>query len=251
MTNIKIFISVARIKYVDKINETTGGQVICYFQNWLQACISNISKQSDFVIINSTTTTSSIIEENTQNVAKQLTNSKLIEFKKIKNKTGVIYLSRIPPFMKPAKIKHLLSRYGEIGRVYLAPEDAKIHARRKKYGGNKKKNYAEGWVEFLDKKDAKNVANILNTQPIGGNRRNHYHDDLWNIKYLSKFKWSNLTDQIAYENAARVQRLTAEISQSRRENKDYIAKVEKAKKIRNIIRSKEKSSLNNNKNPPV
>nr|CAG8443805.1 9489_t:CDS:2 [Entrophospora candida] len=165
--------------------------------------------------------------------------------------TSVIYLSRIPPFMKPAKIKHLLSRYGEIGRVYLAPEDAKIHARRKKYGGNKKKNYAEGWVEFLDKKDAKNVANILNTQPIGGNRRNHYHDDLWNIKYLSKFKWSNLTDQIAYENAARVQRLTAEISQSRRENKDYIAKVEKAKKIRNIIRSKEKSSLNNNKNPPV
>ncbi|CAJ0848745.1 15430_t:CDS:2 [Entrophospora sp. SA101] len=224
MTNIKIFISVARIKYVGKINETTG---------------------------DSTTTTSSIIEENTQNVAKQLTNSKLIEFKKIKNKTGVIYLSRIPPFMKPAKIKHLLSRYGEIGRVYLAPEDAKIHARRKKYGGNKKKNYAEGWVEFLDKKDAKNVANILNTQPIGGNRRNHYHDDLWNIKYLSKFKWSNLTDQIAYENAARVQRLTAEISQSRRENKDYIAKVEKAKKIRNIIRSKEKSSLNNNKNPPV
>jgi ESF2/ABP1 family protein len=58
----------------------------------------------------------------TQNVPKQLTNSKLIEFKKTKNKTGVIYLSRIPPFMKPAKIKHLLSRYGEIGRVYLAPE---------------------------------------------------------------------------------------------------------------------------------
>lgn len=56
---------------------------------------------------------------------------------------------------------------------------------------------------------------------------------------------------IAYENAARVQRLTAEISQSRRENKDYIAKVEKAKRIRGIARSKEKSSLNNNKHPPI
>ena len=35
---------------------------------------------------------------------------------------GIIYLSRIPPFMKPHKVKHLLSRYGSVGRVYLKPE---------------------------------------------------------------------------------------------------------------------------------
>ena len=35
---------------------------------------------------------------------------------------GVVYLSRIPPFMRPRKIRHLLSKYGTIGRIYLQPE---------------------------------------------------------------------------------------------------------------------------------
>ena len=42
---------------------------------------------------------------------------------KVKEKTpGVLYLSRIPPYMKPHKLKVLLSPYGRIGRVYLQPE---------------------------------------------------------------------------------------------------------------------------------
>ncbi len=44
-----------------------------------------------------------------------------------------------------------------------------MRSRRKKYGGNKKKKYTEGWVEFLDKKVAKKVAKTLNAQPIGIN----------------------------------------------------------------------------------
>ena len=35
---------------------------------------------------------------------------------------GIVYLSRVPPFMKPHKVKHLLSHYGSVGRVYLKPE---------------------------------------------------------------------------------------------------------------------------------
>lgn len=98
---------------------------------------------------------------------KPLTPEELEKFQKEINKTGVVYLARIPPFMKPVKIKQLLSRYAEIGRVYLAPEDAKITARRKKYAKNNKQNYTEGWVEFKDKKKAKAVAAMLNTQQIG------------------------------------------------------------------------------------
>lgn len=37
-------------------------------------------------------------------------------------KGGIVYLSRIPPFMKPLKVRHLLSQYGEVGRVFLQPE---------------------------------------------------------------------------------------------------------------------------------
>ena len=35
---------------------------------------------------------------------------------------GIVYISRIPPFMKPARMKQLLGKFGEIGRLYLAPE---------------------------------------------------------------------------------------------------------------------------------
>ncbi|GBC02921.1 hypothetical protein RclHR1_00490007 [Rhizophagus clarus] len=175
-----------------------------------------------------------------QKIVKPLTPAKLAKFKKAQDNTGVIYLSSIPPFMKPSKIRHLLGQFGDIGRVYLAPEDSKTRIRRRKYGGNKKKKYTEGWIEFLDKRVAKTVANTLNAQPIGGNKRNYYHDDLWNIKYLSKFKWNNLTEQIAHEKATRIQRLQAEISQARRESKEYLKKVEKAKMIKSMEEKKER-----------
>lgn len=31
-------------------------------------------------------------------------------------------MSRIPPFMRPAKVRDLLAPYGEVGRIYLKPE---------------------------------------------------------------------------------------------------------------------------------
>ena len=65
-----------------------------------------------------------------------------------------------------------------------------------KFGGNKKRNFTEGWVEFLDRRVAKAVAMALNSGPIGGRKSNYYHDDLWNMKYLPKFKWSHLTEKI-------------------------------------------------------
>lgn len=38
---------------------------------------------------------------------------------------GVIYISRIPPGMTPHKIKHLMARWGEVGRVYAQKRDGK------------------------------------------------------------------------------------------------------------------------------
>jgi ESF2/ABP1 family protein len=71
-----------------------------------------------------------------------------------------------------------------------------VAARRKKYGGNKKQNFTEGWVEFKDKSIAKQVAKSLNATIIGGSKKSFYHDDMWNIKYLPKFKWDHLTERI-------------------------------------------------------
>lgn len=45
--------------------------------------------------------------------------------KEKKTVPGVVYLSRVPPYMKPHKLKHLLSPYGRIGRIFLQPEGTK------------------------------------------------------------------------------------------------------------------------------
>lgn len=53
---------------------------------------------------------------------KPLTKEELAVFNAAQEKTGVVYISRIPPGMRPTKVRHLMSGYGEVGRVYLQPE---------------------------------------------------------------------------------------------------------------------------------
>ncbi|TPX67894.1 hypothetical protein SpCBS45565_g03519 [Spizellomyces sp. 'palustris'] len=166
--------------------------------------------------------------------AKPLTAKSLAKFQSKVDATGVIYLSRVPPFMRPIKLRQLLARFGAIGRIYLAPEDPRIAARRKKYRHNKRQNYTEGWVEFLDKKVARQVATLLNGKQIGGKKRSFYYDDIWNMKYLPRFKWNHLTEQIAYELKVREQRLKTEMAQAKRENKAYVKNVGKAKMVEAI-----------------
>ncbi|KAL4729505.1 RNA-binding ATPase activator esf2 [Fusarium chlamydosporum] len=164
-------------------------------------------------------------------VTRTLTKKNLVASEAAIKKSGVVYLSRIPPFMKPAKLRSLLEPYGTINRIFLAPEDPASHARRVRAGGNKKRSYTEGWVEFTKKKDAKAVCDLLNARTIGGKKGSYYHDDLWNLLYLKGFKWHNLTEQIAAENAERASRMRAEISKSTKENKEFVRNVEKAKML--------------------
>lgn len=44
------------------------------------------------------------------------------EKKKSSMRPGIIYLSRIPPYMKPLKVRQIFSKYGEVGRIFLQPE---------------------------------------------------------------------------------------------------------------------------------
>lgn len=52
----------------------------------------------------------------------ELTEEALAAYKAKQERTGVIYISRIPPGMSPAKVRHLMSGYGTVGRVYLQQE---------------------------------------------------------------------------------------------------------------------------------
>ena len=67
---------------------------------------------------------------------------------------------------------------------------------RKKYTSTKKPHFTEGWVEFADKRVARSVAEMLNARPIGGKKGTRWRDDVWTMKYLPRFKWHMLTEQV-------------------------------------------------------
>ncbi|KAI7202610.1 hypothetical protein D0869_05896 [Hortaea werneckii] len=172
----------------------------------------------------------------------QSTTPKLSKFKtpksvaaseKAARKSGVVYISRVPPFMKPQTLRHYLAPHAlkGLGRIFLTPEDHEQHTQRVKRGGNKKKSFTDGWVEFASKTEAKLAAETLNGNIIGGKKGNFYHDDLWNMKYLKGFKWSHLTEQIANENAERAARLREEVRRTRQENKAFVEDVERGKML--------------------
>merc|ERR1712039_1107681 len=74
------------------------------------------------------------------------------------------------------------------------------------------------------------VAQRVNNTAVGGNKRSKAHDALWNIKYLPRFKWSHLTERLAYEKAVHQQKMRNEISQAKREAEFFKSNVEKAKR---------------------
>ena len=103
---------------------------------------------------------------------------------------GVVFIGHIPPVLSAQKVRTLLSKWGEIGRVFLRPEDSSKTRARKLDTGKRRVRYVDGYVEFMDKRKGKKCADLLNAQPIGGKKRkNRLRDDLWNLKYLHKFKW--------------------------------------------------------------
>ena len=102
-----------------------------------------------------------------------------------------------------------------------------LNAKSKKPMKRKNILFEEGWVEFVDKRIAKRVAKFLNNQRIGGKRRCPWYEELWNMKYLPKFKWTHLNERLAYEREVHKQRLRTEITQAKKKTNHYIQNVEK------------------------
>uniref|UniRef100_UPI00398E588A activator of basal transcription 1 n=1 Tax=Pristiophorus japonicus TaxID=55135 RepID=UPI00398E588A len=145
---------------------------------------------------------------------------------------GVLYLGHLPPRLRPKHVRNLLSVFGEVGRVFLH-QDGKV-ARRKRRAGSRGKSFTEGWVEFQDKAVAKRVATSLHNTPIGTRKRSRFHDDLWNIKYLHRFKWTHLSERLAYEKLVSRQRMRVEVSQAKRETSFFLQNVEKSRGLEKL-----------------
>lgn len=41
---------------------------------------------------------------------------------------GIVYISRLPPGMTPQKVKHLMGRWGEVGKIYAQKKDGEFRS---------------------------------------------------------------------------------------------------------------------------
>ncbi|KAL3473996.1 hypothetical protein BJX99DRAFT_232508 [Aspergillus californicus] len=156
-----------------------------------------------------------------------------------KNKKGVIYFSSLPPYLKPFALKSLLEARGfsPITKVFLTPEVRAPSAPRRR--SNKRKTFADGWVEFESKKTAKICAETLNATIVGGRKGGWYHDDVWNIRFLHKFTWSDLQETVQRERSEREAKRRIEDMRARKEEKVFMQGYEKGKMLDGIQKKNE------------
>ncbi|KAF7596737.1 RNA-binding ATPase activator esf2 [Aspergillus hancockii] len=146
-----------------------------------------------------------------------------------KKKTGVVYLSSLPPYMKPFALKSLIEARGfaPVTKVFLTPLVKSSSGPRKT--SNKRKMFTDGWVEFASKKTAKLCAETLNASIVGGRKGGWYHDDVLCMKYLKGFRWSDLIETVARERSEREAKQRIEDTRARKEDKIFLQGVETGK----------------------
>ncbi|KAE8395743.1 hypothetical protein BDV23DRAFT_144664 [Aspergillus alliaceus] len=156
-----------------------------------------------------------------------------------KKKPGVVYLSSLPPYMKPFALKSMLEArsFGPITKVFLAPAVKPASAPRRR--SNKRKTYSDGWVEFASKKTAKICAETLNATVLGGRKGSWYHDDILNIRYLKGISWNEIIETTRRERAEREARQRIEDTRARKEDKIFLQGVEAGKVIDGIQKKNE------------
>ena len=143
-------------------------------------------------------------------------------------KAGVVYLTSLPPYLKPAALRTLFERrgFGPINRLFLTPASTTTTSTSRH---NKRQTYAEGWVEFASKKTAKIAVETMNAQIIGGKKGGWYHDDLLNMRYLRGMKWDDLMAQFREEKREEEVRREAERERAKKETKAFMEGVERSK----------------------
>lgn len=191
-----------------------------------------------------------------------ITHSRPLKPKKT-HKPGILYLPNPPPYLKPPTLRTLLQPYTKhgISRIFLTPEAQAARLARLKSGGNKKKLFTDGWVEFVSKRDAKRVVELLNgrtmgeigrfvgrysssSDPSAGNgtsaasskslgkgakKGSRWRDDVWSLRYLHGFKWGDLVGERRDEEAERGARMGAERRMQKRETEAFVRRVERSR----------------------
>lgn len=150
---------------------------------------------------------------------------------------GVIYISFLPENMTPLHLRQIFEKYGEVGRIFLQPEEFQPRKVKPRYN---KGSFSEGWIEMTDKRLAKRLAITLNNTLIVDGKKSKWKDHTWSVKYLHRFRWDHLTERLAYEREVKRKRMRVEYTRSKKETAAFQANVESNKRLQNIKKRKEK-----------
>ena len=167
------------------------------------------------------------------------------------SRPGVIYLSSVPPHLRPSALRNLLEQRGfsPITRLFLAPI-TKDASKKTSSTSKARRSYGEGWIEFSSHKTGKLCAQTLNATPIGGKKGGYYRDDLWNMKYLRGMGWEDLMEGVRGEKREEVARRDDERRQIQREAKMFLEGVEEGKRVEGIREKRKRKGQNTDDSGP-
>merc|ERR1712129_406060 len=76
-----------------------------------------------------------------------------------------------------------------------------------------------------------------------------FRDDMWNLRYLPKFKWTQLKEGNVYNKMVRKARLEQKIGQATRENSLYLERVQQKMVMEKVQERKEQKKGADGKKP--
>eukprot|EP01083_Nonionella_stella_P047061 125967_1 len=182
---------------------------------------------------NTSNTNSANTNERKRRRPKQTVEDSYKKWKKKQNKKGVIYISSVPFGCTSLQLKKIFNEFGMVTNVHL--EAAKGEKGKEKKINNRWTEFCEAWIEFKDKKIAKQVVEILNETKIPKkyvkNRlaRNH----VWNMKYLKGFGWHHLTEYKQTIRTLQRKKYEIKIVEAQRQTDYFESQVRKAMEMSN------------------
>ena len=117
---------------------------------------------------------------------------------------GIVFLASIPANMRPAEVRTVFERFGEIFRHKFVPKKDTVQGKKGavkslrtdigKGGGNVQ--FSHGWLEYLDVKAAKNAAESMNATPVQVRHFRKAYGEHWQCKFLGEdFQWGDLATE--------------------------------------------------------
>jgi ESF2/ABP1 family protein len=144
-------------------------------------------------------------------------------------KTGVVYLSHLPPHMKSHKIRYILNQYGTVHRMYLRKEPLWRYKQRLERGDRKGRLFTDGWAEFEKKRDAKLCESRMNGQVTG--LRGRWANSIWSVKFLHGFKWVHLEAALEEERRKHLDKFKEENEKARETAKKWLKQTKTSAKV--------------------